>query len=92
MGWYKVTAYRAHVGAGRTSPVTAYIYEKDIVNVLKRYKKMQGIKRNLLQTKTFPDISQLSPEDSRTLEGRITSEGRINLNKAKKRWYYPEFI
>ena len=89
MKWYKITMYKAHVGAGRTFPATAYIYEKDVVQVLDVYKKIRGIKKNL-RTKTFPDISQLSIEDSQKLEKRIISEGRIDLDKARKTGYYSE--
>ena len=91
--WYKVKVYRAHIGSGRRDTTTAYIFADNILKVLDRYRTMPGVKRSLAKNKSlFPDIIQLSENDSRELERRIIEEGRIKLGTAKRTWYYDQLI
>ena len=89
--WHRVTVYRGHIGTGRNECVTAYVYAEDAVEVLKRYHIMPGV-RKYPRIYNFPNIFQLSQDESMELEKRIIDEGRISLDKAKKTWYYSEFI
>lgn len=88
MTWYNVGVCRAHRGAGRLEFVTAYIFADDPVEVLRRYRHMPGVKRDINGRTPVPDVIPLSPDESSALENRIRNEKRISVNIAKIKWYY----
>lgn len=87
MMWYKLNVYRTHRGSGRRETAVAYIFARDIQEVMNRHRIMPGIKRNLNHT-SFPDITELPLEEQKTLEKKILEEKRISLKEAKRTWYY----
>lgn len=89
--WYKVEVFRAHQGTGRSESTTAFIHAKNPVEVLDRYKRMPGVKRDL-RTCHFPTALPLSEQEAVELEERIERERRVPLDVAKKTWYYDRFI
>jgi len=86
--WYKVTVHRAHTG-NKGHCTTAYIYAKDICEVLEKYKTMPGVKRNLGKA-PFPDISKVLKDDKKPKE--LIKKVNISEEKAKKSWIYEEYI
>jgi hypothetical protein len=84
--WFKVSAFRGHLGAGKEGTVPIFIFEKDIVSVLDKYKTIPGIKKKITTTK-FPDICELNKTDTLILEEYIKREGQISLQRAKEKWF-----
>ena len=80
--WYKLKIILAHQGAGSKEEAIAYVYARDILGARKRHKRMGGVKRSIL-----PSISTLSATETKELEGRIITEGRMSLDEAKERGY-----
>lgn len=87
--WYKVETFIAHVGAGRRDTRNVYIYAENVQEVLSRYHKMPGIKRDFSRHKNcMPSMREMSDEEASDLEKAISSEGRKSLTKSKDTWYY----
>ena len=79
--WYYVLAQLGHQGTGRSLAVSLYVWANNPIEVMKKYKKMGGIKKN----KT-PNIKVLSNEESQKLEEIISQDG-LALESAKRKWY-----
>jgi hypothetical protein len=88
MQWYKVTVYRGHRGAGRTETEIGYCYREDIIQVIKGYKTLPGVKRSC--RRNFPDIFPLSEEESITLEKRLMNKKDMPIEVIRKRWHFPK--
>jgi len=86
--WYKVNVYRAHRGTGRSESVLTFFHANNVLEIIQRYKRMPGVKRNI--RKSFPDITPLSEKETGELEKRIIAEKIIPLERAKRTWYYSE--
>ena len=86
--WYKVNVYRAHRGTGKNESVLTFFYANDVLEIIQRYKGMPGVKRDI--GKFFPNITPLSEKEIGKLEGKISSEKIISLERAKRTWYYSE--
>ena len=88
MPWYKCIGYRGHVGSGKSNEVAFYAFADDAWDVLERYLRiMPGVKSSSYR---YPDIFPIKDEkEVRSLEEKITEEGRISLEKAMQTWYYP---
>lgn len=84
--WFKVLAFRGHLGAGKEATVPIFIFERDMISVLDRYKTIPGIKKKISTTK-FPDIHELDKTDALVLEEFIKRKGQISLERAKERWF-----
>ena len=89
--WHKVSVFRAHLGYRARFTTTAFVFAEDAMGVIKRYKRMSGVKRNIGRD-TMPNISPLSEPEARELEKRIIKEGIIPLREAKLTWYYDRLI
>ena len=64
-----------------------YYYAKEITEILsKPFMRKFLFPHN--RNATLPDICGLSFKESKKLEERITKEGKITLEEAKKRGYY----
>ena len=74
------------MGAGKEGVVPIFIFEKDIVSVLDKYKTIPGIKKKITSTK-FPDILELEKTDALILEEYIKRKGQVSLEKAKEKWF-----
>ena len=85
--WFKVSAFRGHLGAGKELTVPIFIFERDVVSVLDKYKTIPGIKKKISTTK-FPDIYELDKTDALVLEEFIKREGHITLGRAKEKWFW----
>ena len=85
--WYKVEVHRAHFGSGKDQRTIAYMFVKDPMEALIRYKTMPGVKRDKI-----PNILPVSDRKSKEVEENIIQEKRISLNVAKKTWYYSKRI
>ncbi len=86
--WYKVTVYRAHTG-NKIHCTTAYIYAENINEILDRYNTMPGVKRNLNNSKPFPDITKLLNDKE---PKKLLKKAGISEERAKKTWIYEEYI
>ena len=79
--WYHVMAQLGHQGAGRSLEVYIYVWVKDPLEAMFKYKKMGGIKKSRI-----PNITPLSSDDSQELEHMILEDG-LSLRDAKRKWY-----
>ena len=84
--WFKVSAFRGHMGAGKELTVPIFIFEKDVISVLDRYKTIPGIKKKL-STSKFPDVYELKKSDVLVLEEYIKRKGSITLEQAKEKYF-----
>jgi len=84
--WFKVCAYRGHLGAGKELTVPIFIFERDTISALNRCKTIPGIKKRI-STSKVPDICEVTEEDVVALEDLIKREGKISLDRAKERWF-----
>jgi hypothetical protein len=84
--WFKVSAFRAHIGTGKELTVPIFIFERDVISVLDKYKTIPGIKKKISTTK-FPDIYELDETDALVLEEFIKHEGHVSLERAKEKWF-----
>ena len=84
--WFKISAFRAHIGTGKELTVPIFIYEKDTLSVLDRFKTIPGIKKKILTAK-FPDIYELNETDTIILEEFIKCKGHVSLERAKEKWF-----
>ena len=84
--WFKVSAFMGHVGAGKEAVVPIFIFEKDVVSVLDRYRTIPGIKKRIRTTK-FPDIHELDENDTLVLEQYIKRNGPVSLDRAKEKYF-----
>ena len=89
--WYKVEVNRAHLG-NNCNETVAYIFAEDVRDVLTRYKKMPGVRRDFSPKHRVPEILLLPEKDALELERKIIDEKIIPLKKAKKTWYYDKLI
>ena len=71
MPWYNVGVCRAHRGAGNLEIVTAYIFANSSLEVLRRYRHMPGVKKDIRGHTPVPDINPMSLEESLVLEEKI---------------------
>jgi hypothetical protein len=74
------------MGAGKEGVVPIFIFERDVVSVLDRYKTIPGIKKRISTTK-FPDIHELNKTDTLILEDYIKRRGQVSLERAKEKWF-----
>ena len=79
--WYHIVAQLGHQGAGKSLDVDIYVWVKDPLEAMIKYKKMGGIQKS----KT-PNVIPLSQEESHNLEQMISVDG-LPLRKAKRKWY-----
>jgi len=79
--WYHMRAQLGHQGTGRSLDVDIYVWVRDPIEAIIKYKKMGGIKKN-----RTPNIAPLSSEESQKLEQMIL-EDRLLLKSAKRKWY-----
>ena len=86
--WFKVSGFKAHMGAGKELTVPIFIFERDVVSVLDRYKTIPGIKKKIRTGTNFPDIYELDEIDVHVLEDFIKHEGHVTLGRAKEKWYW----
>jgi|GEM_PF-6131407 len=84
--WYKVNAFRGHMGAGKEATVPIFIFAKDVISVLDTYKTIPGIKKQISTTK-FPDVYKLNINESLVLEEYIKRKGHVSLERAKEKWF-----
>ena len=84
--WYHIDAEFGHVGTGRGTPITLYIYARNVTQALNRYRYVPGIKDRL----RIPSIRQLTDEESVKLEGEIKESG-YDIRRAKHHGYVPNF-
>lgn len=83
--WHKIIGYKAHVGSGRKEETTIFAYAHDVIDALRFYRDMGGVKRNEMPL----EISPLSEEKQGKLEAQMIKEG-VNLEAAKRIGYFPE--
>ncbi|MEK6811304.1 MAG: hypothetical protein AABX96_02220 [Nanoarchaeota archaeon] len=79
--WYWVMAQLGHQGAGRSLDVDVYVWVKNPLEAMIKYRRMGGIKKHRM-----PNIFPLSSEKSHKLEIKILEDG-LSLEKAKRKWY-----
>jgi len=84
--WFKVSGFRGHLGAGKELTVLIFIFERDVVSVLDKYKTIPGIKKKISTTR-FPDIYELNKTDTLVLEEFIKDKGHVSLERAKEKWF-----
>ena len=81
--WYKVNCPMAHQGAGNQRDTTNYVYAQNILEVLSRYRKMPGVKRD----RHVPTIIKMNESDASRLEEEIIAN-KVPLDLAKRTWYF----
>ncbi len=79
--WYNLLAQLGHQGARRNLLVNLYVWAENPLEVMKKYKKMGGIKKS-----RTPNIKALSNEESYELEEKILQCG-LSMESAKRKWY-----
>ncbi len=85
--WYKIVGHEGHVGTGRSREVILYIYSRDIINTLDRYKEISKIKSSWLPYA----IETLTEAQEKELEKKIENDFRVTLEYAKQNYYlYPK--
>ena len=90
--WYAVEIFRAHRDrSSRLDSTIDYIFAENLNEVLNRRKKMPGTKRTIGH-KSFPNIRPLLEQEAHDLERYIINERRIDIEKAKRIWYYKNMI
>ena len=75
-----------HQGSGRSLDVDIYVWVKNPIEAIIKYKKMGGIQKH-----RTPNIIPLSLEKSAELEQMILSDG-LSLTDAKRKWYTPSDV
>ncbi len=81
--WYKIIGHEGHVGTRKSKEVILYIYSKDMINTLDRYKEISKIKSSWLPYA----IETLTETQERELEKKIEDDHRVTLGYAKKNYY-----
>lgn len=89
--WYKVSVYRAHQGTGRSQTTPAYVFASDPTEVLNRYKRMHGVKRNI-GNGPFPKILKISSNEELEDIANLIKKRGISVKKAKRTWVYAKYI
>ncbi len=79
MKWYKITAKETHVG-GKKGFQVIYIWAKDTLDAIDRYKMLGGVPRNKI-----PEIRPLNLKESSLLEKIIVEDRKWNVWLAKKK-------
>jgi len=79
MRWYKITAKETHCG-GKKGIQVLYLWEKDVAEVIKKYKSLRGVPRT-----EIPNIRQLNSEEVSILEKAIINERNWSIENAKKK-------
>lgn len=87
--WFAVVVNSSHVegGGGREGDHTNYVYARGAVDALNRAQRMRGWKKNIGR-KSFPEIRELSSDESRGLEERIKGTPNVRLSQAKHQGFY----
>ncbi|MFH1308232.1 MAG: hypothetical protein ABIH72_05245 [archaeon] len=78
MPWYKFICKATHMGAGTHHEQVLYIFNKDIIAALEKYKYIGGVKRD-----SVPNITTLTQEEQSTLEKALVEEKNLNPRKAR---------
>ncbi len=79
MNWHKITAKETHAG-GKKGTQVIYIWAKDVIDVVDKYKTMSGVQRSKI-----PEIRSLNSNEVSLLEKAIIEDRNWDVESAKKK-------
>jgi hypothetical protein len=80
MAWYRILDRETHRGAGTSVYQVTYIWGDDAINILDRYKKLGGVKRDHIPK----DLRPLTEDESGILETVLIEERGLRASAAKR--------
>ena len=80
--WHCIEATLAHQGAGKFYHIPIYVWVKDPIKAIDKYKYMRGLKK-----RNVPPVRPIViDEERKKLEQMIVEDG-LSLQEAKEKWY-----
>jgi len=83
--WYKIECYLGHQRTRKGVPTTNYVYVKDAVEALMKFKKMDGTQKSIKGVIIKPIKNKETIEN---LEKVITDTPNVTFRKAKRENFY----